>query len=311
MKVFLTGATGVLGTHLIDYILENNKDYEMHAIKRPRTKPYKPESVKYYDCDITDYLSLSRVINEVKPEKVWHLASQSYPKIGESNPILTVNVNVNGTLNLLEAIRSADYIPSKIIIVTSASVYGNADKFPTSEDTEFKPVNLYGVTKVTQDRMGYQYYMNYGLPIILARPYIQVGVRQGNQSSINSFCEQIAKIRLSGTIEVGNLSSSRDFLSAKNCANALFVLSEHGVDGEAYNICSGIPRKMSDILDRIIGMSSADIKIAVDKNKLRKSDIPLELGDNSKLKSIGWEMEEDFYSTLRDILDYWRYGAII
>lgn len=311
-KILITGTTGLIGSNLVDYILKKHyEDYEIYATKLPRTEPYLPEYVKYYDCDFTDFYSCLNLIDDLKPEYIVHLGAQSYPKIGESNPFMTVDSNINGNLNILEAVRKAKYMPKSIVVACSSASYGDVKgKYPTSEDTAFNPLSLYGVTKATQDLMCYQYFKNFDLPIKRIRPYIIVGRNQGENNAINSFSKQIATIEKNGgkgVIKVGNLSSYRDITDVRDAVRGIWKLMFEGVNGEAYNICSGNPRKMKDILNQLIELSEADIKVEVEESRLRPSDIPLEHGSNHKINTLtGWIPEIPFKDTLESILDYWR-----
>jgi GDP-4-dehydro-6-deoxy-D-mannose reductase len=305
----ITGCSGLIGSHLADFLLENT-DYEIYAIEHPRIEPYRPDEVTYYQCDITDTVSVYDVFKKVQPDYIYHLAGQSFFGVGQSNPLQTIDINVNGTMNIFEAIRRQGTVPSRILVASSASIYGKPNHIPTSENESMKPLGIYATSKVATDALCYQYYMNYSLPIIALRPFIQVGTRQGTGNSINSFAKQIAEIEKNsgkGVIRVGNLTSIRDFTDVRDCVKAIWLLTKEGVGGEAYNICSGVKRKMSDILDELIALSDAEITIEIDTDRLRPSDSPIEQGSNHKINSLtGWQPEIKFEDTLKDILDYWR-----
>lgn len=308
MRVLITGASGLIGSHLCDFLLSKT-NFELYAIELPRIKPYRPDDITYFKCDITDSISVIDVFREVKPDIVYHLAGQSFFDVGRDNPQHTLNINVIGTMNILEAIRRQGSIPKKIIVASSASIYGIPNHIPTNEDEPMKPLSIYGVSKVSTDRLAYQYFKNYDLPITTIRPFIIVGSRQQIGNSINSFASQIAEIEKvgKGIIKIGNLSTSRDFTDVRDCVNGIWKLTNEGINGEAYNICSGISRKMEDVLNQLLKLSSAEISVEIDKDKLRPSDSPIECGSNHKLNSLtGWIPECRWEDTLEEILNYWR-----
>lgn len=308
-KTLITGASGLIGSHLVDFLLKNT-DHELYAIELPRIEPYRPEEVAYFQCDITDPISVNDIFEKVQPDYVYHLAGQSFFGVGQSNPRHTIDINIMGTINILEAIRRQKNNPKKIIVASSASIYGTSNHIPTSEVEPLKPLSLYATSKGGQDLLSYQYFNNYNLPIIRIRPFIIIGDRQGTGNAVNSFARQIALIEKYGdwgTIKVGNLDSSRDMTDVKDCVKAIWKLTVDGINGEAYNICSGNTRKMKDVLNQLINLSTAKIDVEIDASKLRPSDTPVECGSNHKLNSLtGWLPEENWNNTLERILNYWR-----
>lgn len=242
-KTLITGASGLIGSHLVDYLLKHT-DHELYAIELPRIEPYRPNEVTYFQCDITDSISVNDIFQKVQPDIVYHLAGQSFFGVGQSNPRHTIDVNVLGTLNILEAIRRQGKAPRKVIVTSSASIYGTSTHLPTSEDAPMKPLGVYASSKGSADLLAYTYFKNYDLPITTIRPFIIVGSRQGIGNSINAFASQIATIEKNGgkgVISVGNLSTKRDFTDVSDCVRAIWILTNEGVNGEAYNICSGYP----------------------------------------------------------------------
>lgn len=309
MKVLITGANGLIGSHLIDFLISKT-DYELYAIEHPRAEQYRNDEVKYFQCDIVDFVSVLDVFQKVQPDLVYHLAGQSFHGVGQANPLETLDINVHGTANIFEAIRRQGTKPTKILVTSSASIYGVPNHIPTDEEESLKPLSIYASSKMACDGLSYTYFKNYNLPIVRVRPFIQIGIRQGVGNSVNSFAKQIAVIEKNGdkgTIHVGNLDTIRDFTDVRDCIHALWMLTNEGVNGEAYNICSGKKRKMFDILAQLINLSHAEIKIEVDKDRLRPSDSPIEQGSNHKINSLtGWQPEVAWSQTLEDILNYWR-----
>lgn len=308
MKTLITGSSGLIGSHLIDFLLKNT-DHEIYAIERPRIEPYRPSEVTYFECDVTDTIGIFDIFQEVQPDYVYHLAGQAFFKVGRDNPNYTIDVNVKGTINVLEAIRRQGSIPKKIIVASSGASYGEVDHYPTSENTILKPLSLYGVSKACQDMLSLQYHRNYGLPTVNARFYITIGSRQTEFNAINAFAKQIALIEHGKQefLECGNLSTKRDICDVRDSVKAIYQLSLYGENGEAYNICSGKPRKMEDILHQLISLSEKEIEVKQCDARMRPSDIPLECGSNHKINVLtGWQPEIAWFDTLTEILDYWR-----
>ncbi|HEX9414436.1 MAG TPA: GDP-mannose 4,6-dehydratase, partial [Ktedonobacterales bacterium] len=245
------------------------------------------------------------------PDLVFHLAAQSSVAASWADPARTLAINAGGAVHLLEAIRAASLAP-RIVLVGSGEQYGvvHPEDNPITETTAFRPVNPYAVAKVAQDLFGYQYFVAYGLSVVRARPFNHFGPRQEATFVISGFAQQIAQIE-SGQAEpilfVGNLQPQRDFLPVEDVVRAYVALAQRGHPGEAYNIASGQPRSIGEVLERLLSLARVPIRIQEDPSKLRPTEAPLLVGDATHLRTdTGWAPSVDFDVALGETLDYWR-----
>ncbi len=310
MKILITGINGFVGSHLADLCVE--KGLEVHGTVRWRSNLENIIKIKdkifLHECDIIDYFAISKVINEVKPDRIFHLAAQSFVKASWIYPHQTINTNILGELNLFEAVRNANYKP-RIMIAGSSEEYGNVEKLPITEETPLLPLSPYAVSKVAQDLLGYQYFKSYQMHIVRVRGFNHTGPRRGEVFVCSTFAKQIVDIERGKqkTIKVGNLEAERDFTDVRDMVKGYWLALEKGVPGEVYNICSGVAFQMKGILNMLRRMSKVEIKTEVDPERMRPSDLPVLRGDNSKfVKQTNWKREIPFPQTLKDILEYWR-----
>lgn len=314
MRVFITGITGPVGSFLADYLL-TMPGLEIHAFKRWRSDPrpiaHLYNQVTIYEGDIEDPFSIDKAIKSAKPERVYHLAAQSYPSESWDAPIATMRANVEGTLNLLEALRR--HAPAaRIHIAGTSAEYGAVapDQVPIREDHPLRPLSPYGVSKVAAELSGLQYYASYGMHVIVTRSFNHVGPRQGDRCSIQTFCRQMALIetgRQEPVLRVGNLSPQRDFTHMHDVARALWLLLEYAPPGEVYNLCSGRAARIGDIVELVRARGRVPIEIAVDPARLRPVDEPILIGDNRKLCAVtGWTPTIDMTRIVDEVLEYWR-----
>ncbi len=320
MKVLITGITGFVGSHLAEYILEHHPDVEIFGIKRWRSNMANIQdiesSISFYECDIKDAHNVSSIIETIKPDKIFHLAAQSFVPTSWESPSETLEINITGQCNVFEAVRkliSDDYNPV-IQIACSSEEYGlvKPDEIPIRESNPLRPMSPYAVSKVAQDYMGYQYYMSYGVRIIRTRTFNHSGPRRGDVFVDSNFAKQVAEIergRKEPVIQVGNLDARRDFTDVRDIVKAYWIATEKCEPGEVYNICSGQDYKIKDVLQALINHSNhKGIKVIQDPKRMRPSDVPVLLGDNSKFcDTTGWKPEIDYMNTtLVDTLNYWR-----
>ncbi len=316
IKVFITGADGFIASHLIEY-LATMPDIEIYGTRympQVNIKEYE-DKVHLFNCDVRDKDVLKDLIFKISPDVIFHLAAQSYPTVSWANPVGTINDNVLGTINVFEAIKELSINPV-VFVACSSAVYGlvNQSKLPVREDYPLLPVNPYGVSKLTQDALAYQYYKNFGIKTIRARIFNTTGPRK-IRDAIAEFAQQIARIEAGQqepVIKVGNLDTRRDITDGRDMVKAFWLSTQKGQYGEAYNFCSNQTVSIKEVLNSLIKMSKVNIKIEVDPAKIRPSDEPVIQGSNEKLvKIIGWKPEIPFEKTLQDTLDYWRkkYGV--
>lgn len=313
MKCLITGITGFVGSHLAELLL--SKGHEVFGTSRWRSQTENigqiKNKIKLIEADMRDSHSTDKVIKEVQPDYIFHLAAQSFVQASWVSPADTMETNVIGTINLLEAVRRANINPV-MQIACSSEEYGevNENEIPIKETHQLRPLSPYGVSKVAEDMLGYQYFKSYGLKIIRTRGFNHTGPRRGEVFVTSNFSKQIAEIekgKKDPVILVGNLTATRDFTDVRDMVNAYLLAVEKGAPGEVYNICSGKGRKIQEVLDILLKFSKIKITVKQDPARMRPSDVMILLGDNSKfVKQTGWKQTIEFEQTMKDLLDYWR-----
>jgi GDP-4-dehydro-6-deoxy-D-mannose reductase len=314
VRVFITGITGPVGSFLADYLL-TLPEVEVHAFKRWRSDTRPIEHLRgrivLHEGDIEDPFSVQRAVEQAAPDRIYHLAAQSYPSESWDAPITTMRTNVEGTINLLEATRR--HAPqARVHIAGSSAEYGRVqpEDVPIVETHPLRPLSPYGVSKAAAELTGLQYHDSYGLAVIVTRSFNHVGPRQGDRCSIQTFCRQMAAIE-AGQQEpmmfVGNLEPRRDFTHMSDVARALWMLLEHGQPGQVYNLGSGQAIRIGDIVTLVREQGRVPIEVEVDPARLRPVDEPILLGDTRKLHAAtGWEPRIDMISIVAELLEYWR-----
>ncbi len=307
-KTLISGCEGFVGSHLADLLVE--KGLPVYGMVYGDTKniDHLKDRITILRCDLKERESVDEIVNEVKPDIVFHLAAQSFVTVSWEDPEETLKTNVLGTFYLLNSIRREGIDPV-VEIVGSSSIYGacNEDEMPLREGKEFRPTSMYAVSKVTEDVLGYFYWKVYGMNIIRIRPFNMTGPRK-ESDACSDFARGIVEIEkgLKEVLEIGNLETVRDFTDGRDAVKGLWLLAEKGEYGEVYNLCSGRPRKMREILMKLIFLSGREIKYQETPEKMRPFDDPIYVGDNTKLRSLGWEPQIPLEKTLSDMLDYWR-----
>lgn len=314
-RVLITGATGFAGSYLAEHLLSAKK-YDVSGTYLLEESLRNVETIKdklnLKKADLTKDKIVSDIIKAVSPSVIFHLASLTSPSNSFKNPTLTLTNNIALQVNLLEGVRKNNLFNTKILIVSSADIYGVVKKedLPIDEQTPLMPTSPYSVSKIAQDFLGLTYYLSYNLKIIRVRPFNHIGPRQSSHFVVSSFAKQIAEIekgKREAVLHVGNLDAKRDFTSVKDMVNAYVLAIEKGKDGEIYNIGSGISYKISDILNKLVLLSSSKIRIEKDESLFRPNDNPELVCDHRKFtKLTGWKPKISIETTLKDTLDYWR-----
>ncbi len=320
----VTGITGFVGSHLAEYLLVNTSwnivgmmrwNSRLDNIQNLIPLANEDKHFELVNGDLRDSSSLREVVRTAKPDFVFHLAAQSYPLTSFTAPCDTLETNIQGTVNLLEAVR--EYAPEAWVHVCSSSeVYGRvfADNLPITEDCPFHPASPYSVSKVGADLMGQLYAQAYGLRIIVTRMFTHTGPRRGDVFMESSFAKQIAMIevgQMEPPVRVGNLKSLRTITDVRDAVRAYYLLLTHDPQpGEVYNIGGLHTCTAGDILEALFeaaGLPKGSAWSATEKSRLRPVDADAQVPDCSKfIAHTGWAPEIPFEQTMRDLLDYWR-----
>ncbi|MEO0076279.1 MAG: GDP-mannose 4,6-dehydratase [candidate division WOR-3 bacterium] len=315
MNILITGITGFAGSHLAEFLLKEKK-HKVFGTFRWRSRMENIEHIKnqliLYECDLKDMTATFDIIKKVKPDMIFHLAAQSYVPMSWVAPAETLTTNILSEVNIFEAVRNLNLKDCLIHIAGSSEEYGMVypKETPIKETNPLRPLSPYGVSKVAQDLMGYQYFMSYNLKIIRTRAFNHTGPRRGDVFVTSNFSKQIVEIEKGlrkPIIYVGNLDAVRDFTDVRDVVRAYYLTLAKGKPGEVYNICSGKGYKIKEMLNILLSLAKVDIDIKQDPKRLRPSDVELLIGDNTKIsKEIGWRPEIPFKQTLSDLLDFWR-----
>jgi GDP-4-dehydro-6-deoxy-D-mannose reductase len=307
-RVLITGCEGFIGSYLAELLVAQNLDVHGMVFQDTKLLDHFIDKIHIFNGSITDKDRVTTIINEAKPDFIFHLAAQSLIINSWLNPELTFTVNALGTLHLLEAVSTAGIDPT-IVLVCSSDEYEsqNGHQTPILESAPVGPSSPYGVSKLAADMLGRIYWQNYGTRIIRIRPFSIIGPGKTGDAC-SDFARGIVEIE-SGKItklSVGNIDVVRDFVDVRDAVDAMWLLAEKGKPGHAFNICSGKGTSIKDILDKLASMSSHQIDIEQSPERMRQSDKPYLVGDCSKLKAMGWKPQIPLDKTLQDILNYWR-----
>lgn len=308
-KAMVIGAAGFVGKYLINH-LHNDLGMEVVATKLAHEKlDNLPARVR--DLDILKKDSIVDLLFEERPDYIFHLAAQSSVSVAWNNPQLTIDVNIKGGVNVMDAVRELFYKP-RILVIGSGEEYGHIrpGETPIKEDNRLDPGNIYAATKACQNMIGSIYSKAYDMELVLVRAFNHIGPGQSSIFVVSDFCRQVAEIEKGlrePTMYVGNLSAMRDFTDVRDVVRAYGLLVQKGEKGETYNVGSGHAVAIRDILDLIISKSTAKIAVEIDPAKIRPVDVPIIEADITKLNDItGWKPEIALERTIEEVLNYWR-----
>lgn len=320
MNILITGGTGFVGSHMIDYILKYKAkdDYNVYCTKRwmedtTNLDHINDDRLKFIDCDLLDALSIRRVIDISKPDKVFHFAAQSFPEVSFKIPVITIQTNMVGTTHLLEIIKESDYNPT-IVSVSSSEVYGNPKKheIPITEDNQLRAANPYSISKVGHDLISQYYHKAFDMKIIITRMFSHEGSRRGKQFALSWFAYQIVQYEKGigdGFVRHGNLDSVRTYNHIDDAISAYWLCSESDKYGEIYNIGGNLTCTVGDALELLISKSieSDSIKKLLDPKRVRPTDITLQIPSSQKFRNhFDWTPKKDLTHICDDLLEYWR-----
>ena len=311
-KILIIGAAGFVGNYLIE-ALTNCDEYEVCATKLPieNISCERMNEDNIYNLNILEKDSIVDLLFSIRPDYIFHLAAQSSVSVAWNKPDLTIDINIKGAVNTLDAIREMYYKP-RVLMIGSGEEYGHIkqDEVPIIEDNSLRPGNIYAATKVCQNMISRIYHQAYDMDVMMVRAFNHIGPRQSSIFVISDFCRQVAEIELGirePIMHVGNLAARRDFTDVRDVVRAYILLMQYGKSGETYNVGSGHAYEIREILDKIISLSEREIAIEIDPNKIRPVDVPIIEADITKLvKTTGWSKEISLEQTLVETLNYWR-----
>lgn len=322
-RAFITGITGMVGSHLLDYLI-GHTDWDIYGLLRWRSpldnirghlgRVNEKDRLFLLYGDLNDPVSLERAVAEAAPDYVFHLAAQSFPRTSFDAPLETLRTNILGTTSLLEAIRHDSGCSPVIHVCASSEVFGRVsrEKLPIGEECTFHPASPYAISKVGTDLVGRYYAEAYGMTVMTTRMFTHTGPRRGDVFAESTFAKQIALIEaglIPPVVRTGNLNSLRTWADVRDAVRAYYMLvTVNPVPGAYYNIGGAHVCSVADMLQTLLGLSTArGIRVETDSERLRPIDADLQVPDTSRFtRHTGWKPEIPFEKTMADLLDYWR-----
>lgn len=308
-KALIIGGAGFVGKYLADYLVEQC-GYQVRSTKMEQENLI-PVNYDVVNMNLLIKEEIEKVLADYAPDCIFHLAAQSSVAVSWSNPQLTVDVNIKGTLNLLEVLRDISFA-GKVLLIGSGEEYGriHENEVPITEDTVLRPGNIYAATKGCQNMLGSIYAKAYQLQLVMVRAFNHVGPGQSPQFVVSDFCKQVVEVEKGlrePVIHVGNLKAKRDFTDVRDVVAAYECLIRDGVSGETYNVGAGNAYSIQEILDQIIALSGQEIQVQVEAERLRPIDVPIISADVTKISQhTDWKRKITLEQTLQDTLEYWR-----
>lgn len=298
MRSFVTGASGFVGSHLLEHLREHGDE-----VIGPG------DGVGYAEVDITDRSAITVALVDARPEVVYHLAARADVADSWDDPVETLRVNVEGTLNVLDAARLAG--ASRVLAVTSADIYGRVSEadLPLAESAPLRPVSPYAASKAAADMLCLQATLGHGLDVIRVRAFNHLGPGQSDKFVASGLASRIVANERSGAdvVRVGNLDARRDFTDVRDVVRAYRLLMTMGATGEVYNVCSGVDRTVQALADMLVAQAESAMRLVTDPELLRPVDVEVLRGDPSKIqRATGWKPEIPIDTTLHDLLEFWR-----
>ncbi len=321
-RALITGFTGMVGSHLADYLL-GHTDWELYGLCRWRSpldnvshlldRINRKDRLQVLYADLRDYLSIHEAIRASRPDYVFHLAAQSYPKTSFDAPLDTLETNIQGTAHVLEALKKNDRNPI-VHVCASSEVFGRVprEKLPIDEDCGFHPASPYAISKVGTDLIARYYAEAYGMTVMSTRMFTHTGPRRGDVFAESTFAKQIAMIEaglIEPVVKTGNLESLRTFADVRDAVRAYHLLvTVNPMPGAYYNIGGDYTCTVGQMLKTLLGMSTRPgIRVEIDPERLRPIDADLQVPNTAKFRAVtGWKPEIPFETTMRDLLDHWR-----
>ena len=317
MKVLITGVGGFVGGHLVAFLRREHSEVEIFGLTRPHggAGTGALHGMRVLEADLNDPAALEAVLDVVSPDRVVHLAGQSSVHMSWLDPGGTLRTNVLGLVHLVDAFRRRGLRP-RVLVVGSAEEYGAVapEALPLREEAPLLPASPYAVSKAAQGLLAAEYARGLGLPLVRTRTFHHTGPGRGEAFAESSFARQIAEIDAGlheRVLLVGNLEAVRDYTDVRDVVRAYWALLDRApaavAAGGVFNVCSGRGRRIRDLLDTLLTHAQGEVEIRVDKERLRPSDVPAQVGDPARLKALtGWEPAIPLEDSLKDLLEDWR-----
>jgi GDP-4-dehydro-6-deoxy-D-mannose reductase len=312
VRALITGISGFVGSHLAEYLLEHTDYHVAGTVYGPEENiEHLRDRLELYPAELSELETVTSIIEQSKPDCIFHLAAQPLVSLSRRDPWGTLAVNIRLQLNILEAVVRLGS-KARILVVGSSEEYGlvRPDELPIKETNPLRPTSPYAVSKVAQDMLGLQYHLSHELFTVRVRSFNHIGPRQRIGFVAPDFASQIAKAEAGlqePVIRVGNLEPQRDFSGVRDVVRGYYLLITQGEPGEVYNLGSEQARSVGEMLKTLIAMSKVPITVEQDPERVRPTDVPVIFGDCSKIRErTGWQPKISFEQSLQDVLDYWR-----
>jgi len=305
-RVMVTGSHGFAGRHLVQRLLADGHE----VIGLVRAADADPRGLPHEVADLLDDAAVRRAVAHVRPEVVYHLAAASSPGQSLRAPLATLSTNLLGTATVLHAALAIQPSP-RVLNVTSSEVYGAPSSGePLTETAPTEPRNAYGVSKLAAHHLAMQLHRTAGLDVVEARPFNHLGPGQRLGFVAPDFASQVAAIaagRRAPVMRVGDLTAERDFSDVRDIVDGYVRLVEHGVAGEVYHLCNGLPTSIRELLATLIDLSGVEVTVAPDPARLRPNEVPRMVGSYAKIHALcGWEPRRALRETLGEVLGEWQ-----
>jgi len=317
VRALITGVSGFVGSHLAEYLLYNTDWRVAGTVYGPvNNVAHLKDQVAIYPAELSQRKVVTDLLQETRPNYVFHLAAQPSAALSRRDPWFTLENNIRVQLNILDVVAELD-LESRVLVVGSSEEYGRVrpDDLPIDEDTPLRPMTPYAVSKIAQDYLGLQYYLSHGVATIRVRPFNHMGPRQSKGFVAPDFASQIAGIEAGlhpPEVSVGALDVSRDLSDVRDIVRGYYLALTQGEPGEVYNLGSEREHTTRALLQALISLTKLDVRIVQDPERLRPSDVPRVVADCRKLRArTGWRAEIPFEQSLRDLLDYWRGQVVV
>ncbi len=313
MKILVTGASGFIGRYLASHACGQGNEVVGTYLTEPELSSRIPTDarIRWERLDLRDKTGVGALVDQLRPDAVFHLGAQAYAKKAWADPLDTFETNVAGTIRLYEALRR--HPPARgVLLAASAAAYGIPPRLPVSEESPLWATNPYGVSKACQEAVSFQYFRNFGLRVVRARLFGTTGPGKAGDA-LNDFAQQVARLERAGapaTLKVGNLETKRDVSDVRDSVLALWKLFEVGDPEQPVNVGAGTSYSVRSIVDRLVALAKTPLTVTVDPALLRPTDEADNVADVRRLRALGHTPKVPIDQTIRDALDFWRAAPV-